>query len=338
MPKHNAFNQSGNILISDQFNNRVIEVSPRGEIIWSFGRGPNDFTCRSIIGVNDAVRVGSLTLMTGTGTPAGVIPEAPLGVVDNRVILVNCDKKIVWQYGKFGVSGSTCDLLNVPVYSTFIKCKKNCKKQYMCDCESVLITDQGNNRVIRVNKHKEIIWQYPGLNVDPLYQLNSPNSAEKLDNGFYLIADENNSRALEVNHCDEVIRVFTASGTLGACAGATRLCNGNTLLVDAGNSRIVEVDKDDCIVWQYITNAESRSVSNSSPSSAIRQKSGNTIISDQLNNRVIVINKTTLIKNYYGLPLTGGVGPIGTNTGYSKLTTQLGLYAPYNAKIIHSCD
>src|ERR1700693_5435470 len=59
------FNQPGNILIADQFNNRVIEIEPDGDIVWSFGRGPNDFSSKGIIGVNDAQRVGAFTLMAG---------------------------------------------------------------------------------------------------------------------------------------------------------------------------------------------------------------------------------------------------------------------------------
>src|SRR5690242_3931686 len=73
------FNRPGNITIADQFNNRVIEIDPAGNIVWSFGLGPNDFSAKSIIGVNDAQRVGAFTLMAGTGTPAGVIPESPDG-------------------------------------------------------------------------------------------------------------------------------------------------------------------------------------------------------------------------------------------------------------------
>ena len=33
------FNQPGNILITDQFNNRVIEVTRGGKVAWSFGSG-----------------------------------------------------------------------------------------------------------------------------------------------------------------------------------------------------------------------------------------------------------------------------------------------------------
>src|SRR5215472_13969540 len=104
----NRFNQPGNYLIADQFNNRVIEVDPDGNVVWQFGRGPADFSPASIIGTNDAQRVGNLTLMAGTGTPGGQ-PEAPNctnpnGCLDNRVILVNRAGNIVWQYGQFGVT------------------------------------------------------------------------------------------------------------------------------------------------------------------------------------------------------------------------------------------
>src|SRR5258708_13137606 len=63
-------------LIADQFNNRVIEVDHRGNIVWHFGLGPADFSPASIIGVNDVQRVGEFTLMAGTGTPGGQ-PEPP---------------------------------------------------------------------------------------------------------------------------------------------------------------------------------------------------------------------------------------------------------------------
>src|SRR5579864_6672771 len=60
---HPRFNKPGNILIADQFNNRVIETDKSGHIVWSYGLGPNDFSSNSIIGVNDAERIGSFTLM-----------------------------------------------------------------------------------------------------------------------------------------------------------------------------------------------------------------------------------------------------------------------------------
>src|SRR5260370_23052519 len=70
------FNHRGNILITDQFNNRVIEIDPAGKIVWHFGNGPNDFSANSLVGTNSAEPLGVLTLMAGTGTPHGGDPLA----------------------------------------------------------------------------------------------------------------------------------------------------------------------------------------------------------------------------------------------------------------------
>lgn len=349
------YNKKGNILISDQFNNRVIETTPTGEIVWQFGLGPNDFSANSPIGTNDAERVGKYTLIACTGTPAGLIPQAPDGAVDNRVLLVDVAGNIVFQYGVFGQTGPPPNgLLNVPVQTTFVphrseKSKSQCECKCQCQCFSdsepcldlkeikkgtILITDQGNNRIIQVDFKGNIVWQYPGTNTNPNDQLSSPNSAEKLKNGNVLIADEGNNRAIEVNLNDQVVKVFTAKTTLGACAFASRLSNGNTLLTDAGNNRIVEVDPNDNIVWQYITNAEYLSIADPAPSKALRLENGNTIIANQFDNQIIEINKGNVIVARYGLPLAGGAGPIGDNVGYDTRTIQLGLYSPYGAMII----
>ena len=315
------FNQRGNILIADQFNNRVIETDPTGNIVWSFGLGPNDFSARSIIGVNDAQRVGSFTLMAGTGTPAGVIPQAPDGVPDNRVVLVDPKGKVVWQYGQFGQTGSGPNLLNTPVQSTWLP------------NTHVLITDQANNRIIEVNLRKKIVWQYPGSNTNDADQLNGPNSAELLENGHILIADQGNNRAIEVTRGDQILRTFTVGGTADTVAFASRLDNGDTLLTDAGNSRVVEVDASDNIVWQFITNTDTNSVPSPLPTRAVRLKNGDTLISDQFNNRVIRVSMAGMIVANYGLPLAGG-DTIGNNVGYDLHTTQNGLYSPYDAKVV----
>jgi len=315
------FNKAGNILIADQFNNRVIETDMKGDIVWQFGLGPNDFSAQSIIGVNDAQRVGNLTLMAGTGTPAGVIPQAPDGVPDNRVMLVDPKGKIVWQYGQFGQTGSGPNLLNTPVQNTWLP------------NSHVLITDQANNRIIEVNLAKKIVWRYPGSNTNDADQLNGPNSAELLENGHILIADQGNNRAIEVTRGDEIVRTFTADGTLNIVAFASRLNNGDTLLTDAGNSRAVEVDAHDNIVWQYYTDTDPFSVLAPLPTRAVRLKNGDTLISDQFNNRVISVNPSGQIVASYGLPLAGG-GAIGNNVGYDLKTTQKGLYSPYDAKVV----
>jgi hypothetical protein len=309
------FNRAGNILIADQFNNRVIEVTPSGDIVWQFGIGPGDFSPQSILGCNDAQRVGPHTLMAGTGIPPGVDSLVPNGVADNRVILVNPAGHIIWQYGQFGVTGSGPDQLNTPVQNTWLPNRH------------VLITDQANQRIIEVTKQKEIVWQYgmTGVSGNGPNQLNNPNSAELLDNGHILIADENNNRAIEVDRNKNIVATFTAGGTVSGVAFASRLPNGDTLITDSNNSRIVEVHQNDNVVWQYFTNTDPSSNATPLPTRAIRLKNGNTIISDQFNARVIIIDPNKNIVAQYGNL---------NQPGFGQQNTSQGLNEPYDAKVI----
>lgn len=326
------FNRKGNVLISDQFNNRVIEVDRDGKIVWHFGKGPADFSEKSIIGVNDAQRVGELTLMAGTGTPGGQ-PEAPnctdpAGCPDNRVLLVNRQGHIVWQYGQFGPGGSDPGQLNTPVQTTWLPNRH------------ILITDQANERIIEVNQHKDIVWQYgstgvlgpgPGL-------LNNPNCAELLENGHILICDENDNVAIEVTHTTPSVVIHTYSMAGGVpfngVAFASRLRNGHTLITDAGNARIVETDENGSIFWQYFTNTDpssnprciSGSCSGPLPTRALRLKNGHTLISDQYNHRVIEVDHDTNIVRTFGK-----INSLGYDT---HSVEDGGLNSPYDAKRI----
>ncbi len=310
------FSRAGDILISDQFNNRVIEINRRGKIVWQFGLGPADVSARSIVGVNDAQRVGSHTLMAGTGAPPGSEPACPSGCADNRVILVDEDGRIVWQYGQFGVTGAADDQLNAPVQATYLP------------NAHVLITDQGNARIIEVSvATRRIVWQYgmTGVTGTGPDQLNNPNSAELLENGHILISDENNNRAIEVDRHKNVVATFTAGGMLSGVAFSSRLENGDTLITDSNNNRIVELDGADKIVWQYATNKIFGSNPSPLPTRAVRLANGDTLISDQFNHRVFAVDSEGNVAASYG----------NLNAaGYGTAKAIDGLNAPYDAKVI----
>ena len=317
-----GFNSPGNYLIADQFNNRAIEVSPNGKIVWQFGLGPKDFSPASIIGTNDVQRVGALTLMAGTGTPGGQ-PEAPnctnpSGCPDNRVLLVDPAGHIVWQYGQFGVTGNGPDELSTPVQNTWLPNRH------------VLITDQGNGRIIEVRvSDKNIVWEYDNLN--------NPNCAELLENGNILICDENNNQALEVTHTmpSTVVNTYTiAGGTLFmGVAFASRLPNGHTLITDSGNNRIVETDEAGHVFFQYFTNNDPKSnprclsptnCTGPLPTRAVRLRNGDTLISDQYNHRVIEVNADGEIVRTFGKINSLGYNKANVGNG--------GLNSPYDAK------
>jgi len=310
----NGFNKPGNVLISDQYNNRVIEVNPdNNEVVWTFGDGSSVAGPTSVVGVNDAQRVGTITLVAGTGVPAGAEPTCPSGCPDNRVMLVNPSGKIIWQYGQAGVTGSGPNQLNTPVQNTWLP------------NHHILITDQGNARVIEVNLGRHIVWQYgqTGVTGDGFNQLNNPNSAELLANGDILIADESNNRVIEVTRKKQIVWSYgcaTCSNLSGA-AFASRLPNGDTLITDSNNNRIIEVDPSGNPVWTYYTNTRSGSVSNPLPTRGVRLKNGNTLISDQYNMQVIEVDPNQSIVWSQGTIAVSG-------NGFDMLN------GPYDAKVI----
>ncbi len=314
-PHDSGFNHPGNILISDQFNNRVVEVNSQHQVVWHFGNGSSVAGPHSVVGVNDAQRVGDLTLIAGTGTPPGADPSctASAGCPDNRVFLVNQAGHIVWQYGKAGVTGSGFNQLNTPVQSTYLP------------NGHILITDQANERVIEVTSDHEIVWQYgmTGVVGHGPNQLSNPNSAELLANGNILIADESNNRVIEVNRDHQIVWSYgSPTGTqLNGAAFASRLPNGNTLITDSNNNRIVIVTEDKQVVFDYATNMRKGSMSMPAPTRAVMLRNGNILISDQFNDQVIEINQQKQIVFSQGRIQVDG-------------NTVNRLNAPYDAKVI----
>ena len=323
------FNEPDNYLIADQFNNRVIEVDTNGHIVWQFGLGPTDFSAASVIGVNDAQRVGELTLMAGTGTPGGQFEAPncsdPAGCPDNRVMLVDRAGLIVWQYGQFGVTGAGPDQLNTPVQNTWLP------------DGHVLITDQANQRVIEVDQAKQLLWQYgtTGVAGNGPEQLNNPNCAELLKNGHILICDENNNRAIEVTPAGQVVWQYGSgdpniNDPVSGVAFASRLKNGHTLITDANHARIVEIDRNMKVVWEYFTNTDPNSNPRGGtgplPTRAVRLSNGHTLISDQYNHRVIEVNHGKRIVRTFGKINMLGFDALSVAHG--------GLNSPYDAKRI----
>ena len=296
-----GFNEPGNVLISDQFNNRAIEVNRDKQIVWSFGSG-DPTLCNpgpgTIIGLNDAERLSDgLTLLAGTGIPPNTVTGLPNGCVDNRVIVVNHDGQIVWQYGQAGVTGSGPNELNVPVFAIQLP------------NHNIMIVDQSNERVIEVDKNtKQIVFSY-GSPTSTL--LNNPNSVEQLPNGHLLIADENNNRAIEITRSGQIVWQTAPSYdgiALNAVAFASRLPNGNTIITDSGNSRILVVTPDGRTVFHYFTNRQPGSNPSPLPTNAVKLANGDISIADQFNNRAFIINPEKEIVFQYGKLNVAGNG------------------------------
>lgn len=246
-----------------------------------FWQGPKDFSRASPIAVADVERIHEGTLITAPGTKAHP---------DNRVLVVTPGGRTRFHYGQFGVTGSAHNQLNHPVQSVWLP------------NGHVLITDQGNQRIIDVaiktaEKKLTVIFG-TGIAGSDKHHLNTPSSTElvikKDGTPLILIADTGNNRVIELDTDHEITKTLTAKGTIKNPSFASGLPDGHTLITDTGNNRIVEVDKKDNITWEYKDDLKA-------PTRAIRVDNGNTVISDQGNDRVVIVNHRKQLVFLYGV-------------------------------------
>jgi outer membrane protein assembly factor BamB len=313
------FNKSGNILIADRLNHRIIEVDrDTHEIVWQFGDGSSVAGPTSIVAPSDAERVGEWTLICGASVAASTDPNAEEGSGDHRVLLVDASGKTFWQYGQAGVAGSDVNQLNTPVGAVFLP------------YGNTLICDQGNHRVIEVSLvSKTIVWQHgtTGTSGTGRDHLCSPGSAQLLDNGNILIADTGNNRVIEVSRRHRTVWQCGDSNSGEALNGpsfACRLENGNILITDSGHNRILETDRRGRTVMEFAPGKQPGSVADPLPTRAVRLDNGNTLISDQFNHQVIEIDSDLNVVFAHG-----SMGAPGN--GYNQLS------GPCDAKVIGDC-
>jgi hypothetical protein len=140
---------NGHILISDESNNRVIEVDRSNHIVWSYGCA----TCSELNGVAFASRLSNGdTLITDGG--------------NNRVVEVNSSKKVVFTYYTNTRAGSA----SAPLPSRAVMLKNG----------NILISDQFNMQVIEIDANKDIVFSQGSIAVagDGFDELNAPYDAK----------------------------------------------------------------------------------------------------------------------------------------------------------------
>jgi hypothetical protein len=307
------YNDARNVLIADTFNNRVIEATPRGEIVWQYGLGPDVLPTPpagppappgipttlpggAIYGPVQVQRIGDLTLIVTGGIPTGTpgLPATfPLGIVDTRVILVDENKNIVFSYGEFGPTpAGGVDLLVNPVSASFVPASLSNRNAQLTNL---------NKNQLQLNRRRNHSSSSSSNNNDQLFQ------------GTILIVDAGiPARVIEVNSLGQIVWQYPAPGTtlpanIGSITGATRLANGDTLIFTAttagpGNvppsvGSIIEVNQNGQVVRTITATTTSGGLNTLSGliSSAHELHNGNLLVTDSGSNRVIEINRQNQI-------------------------------------------
>jgi len=161
-----------------------------------------------------------------------------------------------------------------------------------------LIADEGNNRVIEVNKTTmSIVATYTAQGT-----MNAPAFASELPGHTILVSDSGNNRIVTLNGTDAVMFQYFTNTQAGSNPNPapTRAVAGNR--EDGGLGNQIRIGQGDG-----------------------HGNGARILISDQFNNRVILVDmKQNIVRQYGNL----------NQIGYGTANTQQGLYAPYDAKII----
>lgn len=208
--------KNGNILISDTWNDRVLEIDTKGNVVRSseeWGGGSGRLSDGSHLRYpNDAEE-----------TEEGKILISDRN--NNRMIEVDREGNIVWLYDKL----------------------KHCHDADRLPNGNTLVASSDENRILEIDSEGKIVWSYGDGSPE---MLNWPRDADRLDNGNTLITDSKNNRIIEVDKTGKIVWSFYL-GYFGMPYEADRLPNGNTLISIQQRRQVIEVDLSGNIIWGF---------------------------------------------------------------------------------------
>jgi len=213
---HGAEIRGDLVLISDTGNDRVIIVDKKTRrIVWSSD---------------------NVTLSDGSKlnypNDADFIEDDRILITDrnnHRVIEIDLNGRILWQFGETGVPGSDLSHLKFP---------HNADK---LPNGNTIVCDSENNRILEIDPSGNVVWIYEN-------GLSWPRDADRLPNGNTLIVDSKNGRVIEVDPKGNIIWSF---GELVLPYDADALPDGGVLISDSGRSRVIIVDRSGDILWEF---------------------------------------------------------------------------------------
>ena len=262
---------SGNILIADAGNDRIIEVTPDKRIVWEFPRPGDLRPGQSFHDPDDAFY-----------TPAGrtIITNEE----DNQTITIidYRTRHVVWQYGHPGKPGSADGYLNTP------------DDAYQLPDGSIVVADIKNCRILlfdpppahRIRRQYGVTRDCRASTKVPGHFL-YPNGDTPLPNGNILVTEIGTQSASELDLATG--RLLYHVPLPVAYPSDTQLTRtGEYLVVDYSRpGKIVIVRRDGHLVW---SDAPARGPGRlDHPSLALELPSGDLLLNDDYNHRVIVV-------------------------------------------------
>ena len=267
----------GYVLIADRNNNRILVVSPSKRIVWRFPR-PGD------LGRGQSFRDPDDAFFTPGYRGISTNEEFNQQIAEISLR----PPRIVWSYGRAGVSGSGRGELSNP------------DDAYKLRNGQMLVSDIQNCRVLRIARSGAIAGEIGSTGRcvhDPPRSLLAPNGATPLADGGVLVTEIGGY----VDRIDARGHLLWSMRTPTSYPSDAQLLPSGNVLVAGFETpgRIDVLRPDGRVVWTYGPTSGSGELDR--PSLAVRWSNGMIAVTDDWHHRVVVIDpKTKRIVWQYG--------------------------------------
>ncbi|MGH9127780.1 MAG: hypothetical protein ACRDY2_02160 [Acidimicrobiales bacterium] len=301
----------GQVLIADHLNNRLLLVSPQGNVTWEFPQVGDLARGQTFLVPDDA-------FFTPNGKDILVTQE------DDFVIsLVSiAQHRIVWQYGTPGVSGSGPNHLFNP------------DDAIMMPDGDIITADIKNCRILVLRPPLHTPLHVYGMTTNacqhaPPQRWGSPNGAFPMLNGNYLITEINGDWVDGLTLGGKVTFSTNPPG-VNYPSDTNEVSPGVYLTADYSNpGQVVEFNRTGQVLWRY---KPTGAAAMNKPSLCLPLPNGDVLCNDDFNHRVIVIDPhTDKVVWQYGHTGVHGAGP-----GYLYDPDGVDLSPPHSLAIVNS--
>ncbi len=298
----------GDILIADDWNNRLLIVDPQGRVRWRFPRPGDLARGQSFLLPDDA-------FFSPDGADIIATEEE-----DSVVSVISIARhQIGYRYGTPGVPGSADNQLSNP------------DDAMMLPGGSLLTADIKNCRILvlappsrQLHRPRKIIGTPGACGHNPPHTFGSPNGAFPTTNGSYLVTEITNDWVTQMSLSGRVAWSTHPPG-VAYPSDTNEIYPGRYLTADYSQpGQVVEFSSSGRLLWRF--------GGLNHPSLALPLPNGDILVNDDYNDRVIVIDPLThrIVWQY------GHTGVPGTAPGYLNDPDGLDLAPPDSMLITHA--
>ena len=296
----------GPVLIADKGNDRLLVVSPQGQVLWQWPQ-PGD------LAPGQTFRIPDDAFLTPDGKDVIATEEDDFVVTEIDL----ATRKIVWRYGTPGTHGSgpnqlwnPDDAMKLPDGTVAAADIKNCRLVGLSPSSSTPVWALGSG---------------PGTcQHQPPARFGSPNGVFPLPNGHFLVTE---IRGDWVDEIDRTGHVYWSAHPPGVAypSDSSQYKPGQYVTVDYSNpGQVVVFDATGKALWRW--NPRTGDGRLNHPSLAEALPNGDILLNDDANDRVIVLDpgQNKIVWQY------GHTGVAGTTPGYLNTPDGLDPVPPHS--------